>query len=180
MAALPSESFCGDDLEFTDAVESGSTGNAILRHVDSGTVVKVALSVSGTTATATFEPSKTANAPSGIYRAAFVLENADGERVTQEIGNIKLLAPVDRPATQSHARKMVALLEAHIEGRIKDDEGRGLETYTVGGVPITKLSFRDARDLLTQYKRDLEAETVKARSEAGLGTKRRILVHFES
>ena len=74
---------------------------------------------------------------------------------------------------------MVSMLEQHLEGRIDDDEGRGLETYTIGGVPITKLSFESARNLLEKYRRDVETETVAARAAAGLGTKRRILTRFE-
>ena len=178
MAALPDQAYLGDSLEFTATVDSGSTGKAYFKHVDSGDLVGVDLVVSGTTATATLDPTKTANGKSGIYSVSLVLET-DGDRETVSIGRIKLLTPVDRPAVESHARKMVRLLQMHLEGRIDDGQGRGLETYTVGGVPITKIAFRDAKALLNEYRRDLDAETVKARSEAGLGTGRRILTTFE-
>ena len=178
MSALPDQAYLGDSLEFTETVDSGSTGKAIFKHVDSGELVAVDLVVSDTTATATVDPTKTANGKSGIYAVSLVLD-LSGERSTLSVGKIKLLTPADRPAEESHARKMVRLLQMHLEGRIDDGQGRGLETYTVGGVPITKLSFRDAKTLLNEYKRDLEAEMIKARSEAGLGTGRRILTTFE-
>ena len=74
---------------------------------------------------------------------------------------------------------MVKALEAHLEGRIDDGEGRGLETYTVGGVPITKISLMDARELLTKYRRDLDTEIAKARADAGLSNGRTIYSRFE-
>jgi hypothetical protein len=178
MAALPLQLYCGESLEFSSTVPSGATGSCVLRHVDTGSLASVSLSVSGLEATATFPPEKTANFPTGICVASFVLDVA-GARSVLGIGKIRLLTPPDRPVEQSHARRMVAALEAHLEGRIDDQQGRGLETYTIGGVPIQKLSFADARKLLMDYRRDVEAEKIKARSEAGLGSGRQVLIEFK-
>jgi hypothetical protein len=178
MASLPSRAFCGESIEFSATVLSGATGSAHFRSIDTGEVVTVALSVSGTTATATYAPEKTANLPAGIYVVALTLEVA-GIRSVESIGNLTLQAPPDRAPLPSHARKMVRALEAHLEGRISDDEGRGLETYTVGGVPITKISLMDARELLTKYRRDLDTEIAKARADAGLSNGRTIYSRFE-
>jgi hypothetical protein len=178
MASLPASAYCGESLEFTETVASGATGNAVLRHIDSGVLASVALSISGTSATATFQPEKTANFPSGLFTVSLVLE-VSGNRVISKVGTIKLLAPPDRAPTESHARKMVAMLEAHIEGRISDEGGRGQESYTVGGIPITKIPIPEARALLTKYRAELEVETIKARAEAGVSTKRIIYSKFE-
>jgi hypothetical protein len=178
MASLPTSAYCGDTIAFTVTLPSGTTGKAYFRHAESGRVVEVAPSISGTEWTITAAPVDTVEVPSGIYSVKLITE-LSGVRETVHIGTITLLEPIDRPARQTHTRKMVTLLERHIEGRIHDDEGRGLETYTIGGVPITKLSFLDARTLLEKYRRDLQSEIVKERAALGLGTGRRVLVQFE-
>lgn len=178
MASLPASTYCGESLEFTETVTSGATGNAVLRHVDSGTIVSVALSVLSTTATATFPPEKTANLPDGIYTASLVMD-VSGSRVVSKVGTIKLLEPPDRNPAESHARKMVRVLEAHIEGRMDDEGGRGQESYTVGGIPITKIPIPEARKLLTAYRAELQAEIKKARAAAGLSPGAIVYSQFE-
>lgn len=178
MASLPSSAFCGDTIVFTATFDTGTTGEVYFRHVESGKVIKVSPSISGTAWTITVAPIDTAEAPGGIYSVRAVTDLA-GVRETVSFGTITLNEPIDRPARMSHVRKMVGLLERHIEGRIDDAEGRGLESYTIGGVPITKLSFMDARKLLTDYKRDLQSEIVRERAALGLGTGRRVLPIFE-
>lgn len=178
MATLPTSAFCGDTIEFSATVESGSTGHAIFRHVDSGHVVKITPVISGADWTITVAPIDTAEAPAGLYAVALLAVDSSDVRETLSVGSINLAEPIDRPARASHVRKMVALLEAHIEGRIHDDQGRGLESYSIGGVPITKLSIMDARTLLTKYRADLETENIATRAALGLGTGRRVLTQF--
>jgi hypothetical protein len=92
---------------------------------------------------------------------------------------MEMLEPVDRAPVETHAARMVRLLEAHLEGRLDEEGGRGIESYTIGGVPITKISHMDARELLVGYRRDLANEDQKRRIAMGLGTGRRILTTFE-
>ena len=178
MASLPSSAYCGDTITWTQTLTSGTTGDVVLRHVDSGHIVTIEPSISGETWTVTVAPIDTAEAPSGVYSVKLLTLLA-GVRETVDVGTVTLKEPIDRPARISHVRKMVTLLERHLEGRLDDESGRGLESYTVGGVPITKLSFMDARMLLEKYRRDAEQERIKIRSELGLGTGRRIQTHFE-
>jgi hypothetical protein len=178
MASLPDSAYCGDSISFSATVRTSAAGKAILRHVDSGKVREIVPSISGSEWTVDVSPLDTAELEPGIYRVALIVD-VGVSRSTVVVGTITLKEPLDRPSRESHARKMVAMLERHLEGRIDDDEGRGLETYTIGGVPITKLSFESARNLLEKYRRDVETETVAARAAAGLGTKRRILTRFE-
>lgn len=177
MASLPSSAYAGDTIEFTATVATGSTGKVYLRHVDSGRVIEITPTISGATWTVTVSPLDTVEAEAGIYTVALVTELA-GERATVDCGTLTLLEPVNRPTRESHAKKMVSLLEAHLEGRMHDDEGRGLESYTIGGVPITKISLLNARDLLVKYRDELQREIIKRRTEAGLGTGRRVQTHF--
>lgn len=177
MASLPLSAYAGDTIEFTATVETGSTGKAYLRHVDSGKVIEIAPSISGGTWTVTVSPLDTVEAEAGLYAVALVTELA-GERATVDCGTFTLLEPINRPTRESHARKMVSLLEAHLEGRLADDEGRGLESYTIGGVPITKVSLNDARALLVKYRDELQREIIKRRAALGLGTGRRVQTTF--
>lgn len=177
MAALPSSAYAGDSIEFTATVDAGSTGKVYFRHIDSGKVIEISPSISGSTWTVTVSPLDTVEAEAGIYTVSIVSELA-GKRSTVEAGTITLLEPPARPARETHARKMVSLLEAHIEGRIHDEEGRGLESYTIGGVPISKISLITARELLVSYRDELAREVSKRRTEAGLGTGRRVQGYF--
>jgi hypothetical protein len=178
MASLPTSAYCGDTIAFTATFESGTTGEVYFRHVETSRVIFIAPSISGTDWTITVAPIDTAEAPAGIY-AVKAITDLSGVRKTVDMGNITLLEPIDRPPRMSHVRKMVGLLERHLEGRIDDEEGRGLENYTVGGVPVTKITFSDARRLLVDYRRDLQNEIAKERAALGLGTGRRILTQFE-
>jgi hypothetical protein len=63
-------------------------------------------------------------------------------------------------------------LERHLENRLDDTEGRGLESYTIGGVPITKIAIPEAAKLLDHYKRALQTEIDKERAEQGLTSNR--------
>ena len=176
---LPSDSYLGDSIRWRENLPPGATGRGVLRHVESGLSITIEPTISGSEWTLDVAPGRTGGMPSGTYSASVVIEQG-GERETRLIGSIILREPVDRPAEMSHARKMVGLLERHLEGRIDDGEGRGLESYTIGGVPITKLSSMDARRMLELYRQDLKREETQARAEAGLGTGRRILPTFES
>ena len=55
----------------------------------------------------------TAEKPVGLYGVSLVI-TSDGTRTTIRKGSFKLLIPLDRPATETHAAKMVRLLQAHL------------------------------------------------------------------
>ena len=178
MASLPDSAYLGDTLEFDLTVPPGSTGHVVLRHADTGHVIKVDPSISGSAWTVTIPPGKTLEAPEGIYIVA-AIATLSGVRSTTVAGSVTLQSPIDRPARESHAKKMVAMLEAHLEGRLHDEQGRGIESYTIGGVPISKIAIPEARKLLAEYRRDVQNEQSKERAAAGLGTGRRVLPRFE-
>lgn len=171
MASLPNQAYCGDSIAFTATLPDGSTGKVVLRHTVTGGIVSIEPTISGGTWTVAIAPVDTAEAESGEYIVRAVSDLA-GVRSTVDLGMIRLLAPVDRPARSTHIRKMVALLERHLENRLDDTEGRGLESYTIGGVPITKIAIPEAVKLLDHYKRSLQTEADKERAEQGLTSNR--------
>lgn len=171
MASLPNQAYCGDSITFTATLPNGSSGKVVLRHTMTGGIVSIEPTISGGTWTVAIAPVDTAEAESGEYIVRAVADLA-GVRSTVDLGMIRLLAPVDRPARSTHIRKMVALLERHLENRLDDTEGRGLESYTIGGVPITKIAIPEAVKLLDHYKRALQTEVDKERAEQGLTSNR--------
>lgn len=182
----PASMTAGDSLTWRESAPDGAANDPDLRatyhfrHMDSGAL----FSADGVSAASGWEYTlkglDTAEKPTGLYGVSLVITGAGGTRTTIAKGTLQLLIPLDRPATESHAAKMVRLLQSHLEGRIDDGNGRGLESYTIAGVPITKISHTDARALLVDYRIDLENERRKERAAAGLGTGRRILTEFQN
>jgi hypothetical protein len=173
--SLPLSHRAGDLLEFT--APGDMTSRCILRHSVTGRIYEVtASSVSGDEATFIFQPSETASAPVGTYAVAIITET--GGRSTEQIGTLNVLVPFDRAPQESHARLMVGLLEAHLQGRIADDKGRGIESYTVAGVPISKIPIQEAALLLTNYRVQLAADEDKERAGLGLSNRRIIRTRF--
>lgn len=171
MASLPNQAYCGDSITFTASLPTGSAGKVILRHTMTGGIISIEPTISGGTWTVAIAPVDTAEGEAGEYIVRAVAD-LNGVRSTSDLGLIRLLAPVDRPPRSTHIRKMVVLLERHLENRLDDTEGRGLESYTIGGVPITKIAIPEAVKLLDHYKRALQTEIDKERAEQGLTSNR--------
>lgn len=171
MASLPNQAYCGDTITFTASFQEGSSGKVILRHTATGGIISIAPTISGGTWTIAIAPTDTAEAEAGEYLVRAVVD-LDGVRSTSDLGIIRLLAPIDRPSRVTHIRKMVALLQSHLEGRLDDTEGRGLESYTIDGIPITKIAIPEAVKLLDHYKRALQTEIERERAEQGLTSNR--------
>ena len=176
--AFPTVASAGDTITWTYPYSTGETSKAVFQHVKTGYMIEAEGVASGSLFDFTLSPTDTAEAPSGLYSAAIIITLA-GVRETTQVGTLALKAPIDRPFQASHASKMVKLLERHLEGRIDDGDGRGLESYTIAGVPITKISQVEAKSLLDSYRRDLANEAIQRRTELGLGTGRRILTSFQ-
>ena len=75
-------------------------------------------------------------------------------RETESDGKLVLLDNPTANPNKSYNQRMVDLLESHIEGRLPE----GLESHTIGGVPISKITLLDAQRLLSDYKARLEYE----------------------
>lgn len=173
--SLPSSHRAGDYLTFTESGDS--TSRVILRHSVTGQMIEeTASSVTDGVATFIFPPSSTASARVGTYVAGIITGTDD--RTTRQIGSLRMLAPFDRAPVETHARIMVGLLESHIQGRVADDKGRGVESYTVGGVPISKIPIPEAAALLTSYRVQLAREEDEERVAMGLSNRRIIRTQF--
>lgn len=171
---MPQTHYAGDDLALV--LPGDATSRAYLRHLPSGRLYESEATVEGALVRFVWSAVVLAEAPPGRYGVSVVTET--GGRATRNHGTLEMLLPADRPMRESHARKMVRLLEAHLEGRISDEDGRGIESHSIGGVSISKLPVEQARALLIQYRADLAREEDELRREMGLGDRRIIRTQF--
>ena len=75
---------------------------------------------------------------------------------------------------RSHARKVLDLIEAAMEGRIPN----GMESYTIGGRSINKIPLKELRELYEKYKQDVEREVQIERLANGRRSGKNIGIRF--
>ena len=75
---------------------------------------------------------------------------------------------------RSHARRVLDLIEAAMEGRIPN----GMESYTIGGRSINKIPLKELRELYERYKQDVEREVQAERLANGRRSGKNIGVRF--
>jgi hypothetical protein len=180
--AQPLEAIAGDSITWLEDAPSGTNIRAkvVFQHVQTGTILIAHGFAEGSQYRYSLGPVDSANALGGTYASSLILENDEDGRKTTIRPALQLQEPLDRPFVESHARKMLRLIQRHLEGRMDDDDGRGLESYTIAGVPINKISHVDALALKKEYAREVASEDSRRRAQLGLGTGRRIQLHFES
>lgn len=121
----------------------------------------------------------TAGYTSGHYAwQAYIVRNSDSERVTVGSGSAELLSNQDAAATdpRSHARKMVDLLEAALEGRATDQQIDVL-TSAIGDRSVTRKP-EQLKPLLDQYRAELAREEAAEAIKNGMGSPFRIYTRF--
>ena len=75
---------------------------------------------------------------------------------------------------RSHARRVLDLIEAAMEGRIPN----GMESYTIGGRSINKIPLKELRELYEKYKQDVEREVQIERLANGRRSGKNIGIRF--
>lgn len=176
--SLPASAAAATTLTWTqNATVSNAVAKTVFQHFKTGKTFSVTASESSGVWTFTLNPTDTADQPTGQYSTALVIESVAGRTQTNGAA-FKLLPAIDREPEESHAARMVRLLESHLEGRIDDEKGRGIETHTVNGTPITKISHAEARMLLREYREDLKQEERARKAAMGLGTGSTIKIEF--
>jgi len=103
-----------------------------------------------------------ASAVTGAYTAgtyywqAYIIRDADSERVTIDNGIWKVIANSDTVTAdpRSHARIMVDKIESLIEGRADND----VDNYAIAGRSITKMSIDELTKWRSHYQSEVDAE----------------------
>lgn len=122
----------------------------------------------GATVTALFTPD--------VYDIVGIVTKGSEKFVVYD-GILKVLTnPASSSAydPRSHARRVLDLIEAAMEGRIPN----GMESYTIGGRSITKISLPDLRMLYEKYKMDVVMEEQAERLANGRRSGKNIGVRF--
>ena len=75
---------------------------------------------------------------------------------------------------RSHARRVMELIEAAMEGRIPN----GMESYSIGGRSLNKIPLGQLRELYEKYKQDVEQEVQAERLANGRKSGKNIGIRF--
>lgn len=114
----------------------------------------------------------------GVYSAS-ITQSVAGARTTLTAGHIVSIEPDPATASSfSYARRMVAALEALIEGRLTNSNAL-YSSMAWEGRAITQLSPAELQQALKVYRDELKAEELSAEMSKGMGgRKNKIKVYF--
>jgi hypothetical protein len=156
----PKSLIAGDVYQWRDTPESIDDVTAysvIFRSVNDG---DISFTITGTDDSSHFsfeiQGADTASLATDEFAITKIITYTWG-RESEESGFLTLLPNPTATPSESFNSRMVGLLESHIEGRLPE----GLESHTIGGVPISKISLVEAQQLLAEYRGRL-AHEIKA------------------
>ena len=181
---MKSEIIVGDTLDFETAVpDYPATGGWTLkfrlvpRVTGAAIAITCATAADGVSYRAQVAPATTATWTAGEYTWNSWVEKT-GARVTVEDGQVTLLpdpavttAPFDN---RSHPRKVLAAIEAVIEGRATQDQ----QEYTIGDRSLKRMPIADLLKFRAQYAAFVRAEDAADKLNNGESPKNRLLVRF--
>ena len=80
------------------------------------------------------------------------------------------------PETTTHAERMLALIEAALEGRIP----RGLESTNIDGQQIDRIPIAQLHALRVKYRTERASEIAAANAAAGIRPRRTLSIRFNA
>jgi hypothetical protein len=160
----------GDTLDFMTTVPdypatAGWTLTYRLAPRTAGTAISFPATALGSDYRVQVAAVTTAGWAAGEYSWAAYVSKA-GNRFTVDAGTITIQPDpgvVATSDTRSHARRVLAAIEAVIEGRATRDQ----EEYTIGNRSLKRTPIRDLLTLRDRYKSEVNAEDAGRRLLAG-------------
>ena len=143
---------------------------------DGATATSFSATADGDTHLVTVTAATTAGYAAGVYDIVGVVVKAAEKYVVYD-GIFEVLT---NPATagaydpRTHARRVLDLIEAALEGRIPN----GMESYSIGGRSINKIPLNQLRELYEKYKQDVIMEEQAERLVNGRRSGKSIGVRF--
>ena len=143
---------------------------------DGATATSFSAAADGDTHLVTVTAATTAGYAAGVYDIVGVVVKAAEKYVVFD-GIFEVLT---NPATagaydpRTHARRVLDLIEAAMEGRIPN----GMESYTIGGRSINKIPLNQLRELYEKYAQDVRQEVQAERLANGRRSGKNIGVRF--
>jgi len=145
----------------------------VARREDTGFEITINASESGSDYLVEVAKATTIGYPAGrYYWQAYITRSSDSERVTVSSGTFEVIADRDTDTAdpRSHARKVLAAIEAVIEGRASRDQ----EEYSIGGRSLKRTPIEDLLKLRDKYVGEVDAEQRKANGQGS----RKLLYRF--
>lgn len=152
----PSEFAAGESVQWTRSVGdyAAADGYVVTWYFRGAGVADVVGNASGSVWTATLTPTQTKDLAPGAYTWRAYAEKRDGATVNERhfIAEGRTVVLPDFAAATagdslSHAEKMLAAIDAVLEGRITAD----VEAYQIGGRSVTKIPFAELRKARNLY-----------------------------
>ena len=143
---------------------------------DGATATSFSATADGDTHLVTIAAATTAAYASGIYDfVGWVIKGTEKYEVFNSMIEV-LPNPTNTSAydPRSHARRVMELLEAAMEGRVPN----GMESYSIGGRSINKIPLSQLRELWEKYKQDVVMEEQAERLVNGRRSGKNIGVRF--
>lgn len=143
--------------------------------------ITIAASADGDDFLVTITAAASAAYTPGVYAwAAFVSRTVNEVAERHQVGSgtfevLADLAAAGASDTRSHARKVLAALEATIEGRADAD----VNDYTMNGKSISKMRPEELLTWRDYYRTEVVMEERRERIKKGLGHHGRILMRFK-
>jgi len=175
----PTKLHCGDTYQWTDTPDSigDVTGyTVVFRSIDD---TSIAFTVAGSDQSTHYlfalAGATTAPLPSGEYTITRLVTYSWG-RETESAGLCQFLPNPGLTEPKTFNERIVELLEQHLEGRLPE----GLESHTIGGVPINKIPLTEANGLLSEYRQRVhfERNAKKALANPDQGSGNTVHLHF--
>ncbi len=141
------------------------------------TEVEIAATGSGSDYLVEVPSATTAAYTAGTYAwQAYITRTSDAQRILVGTGTVTVVANRDASTAdpRSHARKVLAAIEAVIESRATKDQ----EEYSIAGRSLRRTPLEDLIVLRDRYRADVQAEDRAERIKNGLNGGGRILVRM--
>lgn len=149
----------------------------VFRPAGGGDDITVIGSVVSTEFHITIASSVTATMKAGRWHwQSYLTRVSDNARINLATGTTDILPDLSTVAddTRSHAQRMLNQIEALIEGRGATD----VESYTIGGRQINKMSAAELTQWRTYYRNEVDAEDDVERRRNGLPSRNTIRARF--
>ena len=105
-----------------------------------------------------------------------ITETASGNRLVVDRGTFTAIVDLDENQAdpRTHAEIMVSKIQSILEGRADSD----VESYSIAGRSITKMSGAELREARDYYRREFQQEKVKDRIKRGKPSGSTVKVRF--
>lgn len=168
----PLEIVAGDFVQWKDSVLTADypVASYSLVYVARSVVTNDEFQVTATTNDGyyllTILSATTAALPPGIYRwQKEIVKTSNSQRVVIKRGEFKVLADLDVAGidSRSHSEIMLAKIESVLVGKADSD----VQSYSVAGRSLTKMSFQELLDARNFYKSEVIREKAKEDAKNG-------------